>query len=435
MKKSILIHTIWGACAISTFAAGYLLAKPGGDSAGINPSGSLTAARLQAMSGPLNAADTGSRAVAARAGEGEPVARPALTEDQLKELAKEVFNDPNPLKRNIAFSKMLESLTPENATAMLETMKSNRAGGDQFQLFLYAWGAVDGAGAMAHADTLEGRMKQRFLNETLPGWAGKNADAAIAWLETQKEDEGKNRLRSSLMAGLADGDLGFATGYALQRADAGDKQAASYLETVAGEQLRKNGAVAAAAWGEALPDGELKGAALDRVAGQYSREDPAAAAAWAAKYATTDYGARVVEEVGDTWAARDPKAAVEWLNTLAEGQGRSEGTFSALRNWTRKDPLAASQYLVDMPASQAKDSAVSGFARSLAGEDPQSAIAWAGTISDDASRVKTLTRAGQSWFRSDPVAASNWLQTSNLPQAAREAIVNPQRDGRRRNRG
>lgn len=435
MKKTILTHSVWGACAVTTFAAGYLLAKPSPDRAGGNSSGPRTAARLQAMSGPLNAADTGSKAAAARGAEGEFVARPALTEDQLKELAKEVFNDPNPLNRNIAFSKMLESLTPENATAMLDTMKSNRASGEQFQLFLYAWGAKDGAGAMAHADTLEGGRKQRFLNETLPGWAGKNPDAAIAWLDSQKEDDAKNRLRSSLVAGLADGDLGFATSYALQRANAGDKQAADYLETVAGEQLRKNGAVAAASWGETLPDGELKGAALDRVAGQYSREDPTAAAAWAAKYATTDYGARVVEEVGETWAARDPKAAVAWLNTLAEGQGRSEGTFSALRNWTREDPLAASQYLVDMPASQAKDSAVSGFARSLAGEDPQSAIAWAGTITDETSRVKTLTRAGQSWFRTDPVAASNWLQTSNLPQAAREAIVNQQRDGRGRNRG
>lgn len=434
-----MIHAAWGVSAVATFAFGYQLARSQGPDAGAQ--NGRAALLLQAQAEALDArglpgsVGTGKDGVKKGEAGGLPGAGTVLSKEQIEKLSREALDDPNPLTRDLAFAKLLESLTPENVESVMETMKNNRAGGEQWQLFLYAWGAMDGKGAMAHAETLEGDRKTRFLNATLPGWAGKNPDAAISWLDSMKEGEDKERLRGSLVAGLADNNIGLATDYAYQRAKAGDKQAESYLETVAGEEMRKNGPAAAAAWGEALPDGPIKGAALDRIAGEYARRDPAAASAWAAKFASTDYGAQVVEEIGQQWAGRDPKAAMAWLGTLQDGAGKSEGSFSALREWTQHDPMAASQYLSSMPSSQAKDSAVGGFVRSLAREDPESAIIWAKTISDPQSREKSLTRTGQAWFRRDPVSASNWLQTSNVPPAVREAILNPPKDDQGRRRG
>ncbi|MEZ5299230.1 MAG: hypothetical protein R3F11_00940 [Verrucomicrobiales bacterium] len=125
-----------------------------------------------------------------------------------------------------------------------------------------------------------------------------------------------------------------------------------------------------------MPDGDLKGSALDTVAGDYvHRGDPAqAAAAWAgnSRPPTT---ACVIEEVGDEWAG-DPEASVAWLNTLPDGRGKAEGTYSAFREWTQRDAVAASEYLAAMPDSASKDYAVSGFAQTLARQDPESAVAW-----------------------------------------------------------
>jgi hypothetical protein len=436
MKSSHLTHGAWSLAALGTFGLGLLLAKPSG-SRNDTDSKNLLTVRSGNVSGTAgDAAGLSAKPAGAGSDRTATTSRPALlTPDQIEALAKEALSDPNPLTRNLAFSKLLASMTPENVGVLMESLKTNRAGGEQWQLFLYAWGAMDSAGVLAHAETLQGRDKSRFLQSTLPGWASKNPDAALAWLDTVQEGEEKNRYRSSFVAGLADHDIGRATAYVMERAQAGDQLAGEYLQTVAGEELRKNGPAAATAWGERLPEGPLKGGALDQIAGAYVQQDPKAAAAWATQFANTSYGARVVEEVGDEWAERDPKSAVAWLGSLTEGPARSEGTYSALREWTRRDPTAASEYLASMPQSQSKDSAVSGFARSLAYEDPESAVIWAKTITDEKSRIQTLTRAGQSWFRRDPTAATTWLQSASLPPETQQAILNPPRDDRGRRGG
>jgi hypothetical protein len=439
MKQATLIHAAWGLVALSTFAGGFFFAgqrAPQPEDQGSSPaSGStlLSPSSLSALpsAGSEKKAEGGEATDALRAA---ILAGKDLTPDQIQALAKEALNDPNPLNRNLAFSRLLESMTPDNVMLVMEAMKEGKAGGDQWHLFLYAWGAMDGAGAIEHAATLEGDRKTRFLAEALTGWASKDPTAAMAWLSTQEEGDAKNRYQWSLVGGLADHDIGMATDYVYQLSNQGNKEATGYLETVASEELRKNGTAGATLWAERLPDGALKGAALDRIAGTYVHENPEAAAAWAAQFATADYGSRVIEEVGDEWAERDPKASVAWLETLPEGAGRSEGTYSAFREWTQRDSMAASQYLAALPEGPSKDSAVSGFARTLAYEDPESAIIWARTITNEQSRVDTLTRAGQAWFRRDPSAATTWLQSANLPAEAQKSVLNPPERGRDRRR-
>jgi len=438
-NRNSLVHALWALIAASTFGGGFFLASrrspQPADAAPTAALGSplLSAPGLSALPSAGFAknpdAEAADRAGAIRPLDGEP-----LTPDQIEGLAKEALSDPNPLTRNLAFSKLLESMTPENVQLLMEALRDGRADGDQWRLFLYAWGAMDGAGAIEHASTLEGDRKTRFLAEALTGWASKDPTAAMAWLDTQEDGDAKNRYQWSLVGGLADRDIGMATDYVYRLSSEGNKEAARYLETVASEELRKNGTAGATLWAERLPDGALKGAALDRVAGAYVNENPEAAAAWAARFATADYGSRVIEEVGDEWAERDPRAAVAWLETLDEGAGRSEGLFSAFREWTQRDAMAASEYLAGLPAGPSKDSAVSGFARTLARDDPEAAVIWAKTITNEESRVQTLTRAGQAWFRRDPVSAAEWLQTANLPAEAQQAVINPPQDDRGRRR-
>jgi len=256
MKSSLLTHSAWSVAALGTFALGYALAKPSGSENGPGSNRSLTVrdgTAALAPGGPLSVKSTeASSAAIAVASRTTP-----LTAGQIDLLAKEAFTDPNPLIRSRAFAKLLESMTPENVGALMESLKTNHADGDEMQLFLYAWGAMDSAGALAHAETLEGRDKARFLQSALPGWASKNPDAAIAWLNTMAEGEEKERFRGSLVGGLADRDIGLATSYVLARGAAGDKEADEYIQTIAGEQLRKSGPAASVLWGESLPEGQL----------------------------------------------------------------------------------------------------------------------------------------------------------------------------------
>ena len=230
MKISLIPHGAWCLTALGTFALGYTMAPPGSNPAGSSTrsltltEGSLpgTAPRSPLGKNPNHDSNAGNSTSA--------TSRHLLTDPgQIDALAKDALNDPNPITRNAAFAKLLASMTPENVETIRESMRTNRAGGEQWQLFLYAWGSMDSAGALAHAETLEGGAKARFLQSTLPGWASKDPDGAIAWVDQMEQGDAKNRMLNSLVGGLADHDLGMATSYVLARAAAGDSQAAQYM--------------------------------------------------------------------------------------------------------------------------------------------------------------------------------------------------------------
>ena len=437
MNKPLITHSLWLAAALAAYTAGATRSpRPASASEGARtlvtvptppPPGSST----QGTPDPNGAATT----TDSLADSQSPKSRQPLSDSEIEPVAREAFTDPNPLKRQLAFARLLDGLTPENAQSIRQQMRGGRANGDQWRLFQYAWGAADGPGALAAASALENKdYRTGATASAITGWASTDPQKAIAWLAGVGDQDERNRLQDSLVGGLADHDIGVATRYVMDLAATGDARAAAHMETVASEQIRKAGPEGAARWAESLIAGDAKAAALDRVANTYVASNPEAAAAWAAQFATSDYGARVIEEVGDEWAEKNPVAAVKWLQNLADGRGKSDGMYSALGEWARHDPTAASQYLVDMPPSALKDTAVNGFVRRLAWEDPESALAWAGTIAQDAPRTEAMTRAAQAWFLSNREAAIQWLPTSGLSAEAQQKVLET-KPGDRRRRG
>jgi hypothetical protein len=431
--KKLIIHGTWLVVALGAFAAGKILSNQGTPS---NATSESTRLILSQANGDRISTSSGKSAKGSD--ETSPVAnmfsfgKGMLKDSEIEGFVKIALSDPNPLKRDLAFARLLESMTPENAELIRDQLRSGKAGGDQWRLFQYAWGAIDPAGAMASAEALDDERRKSFaIGTALSGWASSDPTAAINWLSKMEEGDMKNRMQGELVNGLADANINTATQYVLELMNAGNPQAGNYMESVASEKLRGEGPVAAAQWSEQLPNGEVKGAAMDRVANAFVAQDPQGAATWAQQFATEDYAVRLIEEVGDEWAERDPAASVGWLETLADGKGKSEGMSSALGEWVRRDPEAASKYLLDMPASSTKDSAVSGFVSRLAWDDPTAALTWADTIGQENVRIESITQAGQAWMYRDREAATQWLQSSGLPEATQAKILNPPRRDRR----
>ena len=430
MSYRFVSHAVWSVVALGAFGFGRMSMGPGQDR---NSSEHVRVSLSEGTSVPnvapnslLERTSTDALEVTSNVA----FSMRELTTEDIKLLSKEAFSDPNPLKRELAFARLLEGLTAENAPEIREQMRGGRANGDQWRLFQYAWGSVDGPGAIASAQDIERKeWREGAISQALSGWASAEPLDAIAWLGDMDEGE-RGRLQNDLVSGLADSNLDIASDYVLGLVKAGDRRAPDLMGTVASEQVRKGGPSAAASWAQRLPDGEAKGSALDRVANAYVARDPAAAAAWAEQFASADYGARVIEEVGDEWAERDPAAAVSWLESLDDSTGKREGFESALGEWVRKDPMKASQYLVDMPESELKDSAINGFVGRLAWEDPTAAITWAGTIQQEETRMEALTRAGQAYYRRDREAAMEWLATSGLSAEAQKKVTESRRDRR-----
>ena len=278
MNRCLKVHSIWGLVAVGTFAIGLYFSRFRESENSFTKDRTITEMKEEGQALPPGTLPPSGKDTPKHAG-GAGEAYQVISPEAMEAMAKAALTDPNPVTRQLAFAKLLESMTPENVSMLMNALQTNRADGDQWRLFLYAWGAMDGRGALAHAATLEGREKARFLSGTIPGWAGKDPNSAIAWLDTLKEGDEKNRFRGGIVNGLADHDIGMATAYVMERSKAGDKEAAGYMEIVAGEEIRKKGAAGATTWAEQLPDGELKGTALEQVADQYVRENPVAAAA------------------------------------------------------------------------------------------------------------------------------------------------------------
>ena len=364
-----------------------------------------------------------------------------FSEGGIEVLAKEALSDPNPVKRRLAFSKLLEGMTAENASAIRaqlteQRVKYRREIPKEWADFNYAWGAIAGRAAFTDAmttDTAGSNGKKEALRQDLyriiNGWSANDPKGAIAMLTELPEDllKQKTFLESGIVTGLAGRNRDEAVEYVSSLGIEGRKDADRLMYIVAGEALRSDGPVRASIWTESLPEGPLKGAAMNSVASRYVRTDPEGAAAWIEKFADQDYAAKAVREVGSEWAEKNPMAAVTWLDKLPEGDGQKYGLNSAFDEWEDRDPIAAANYLLTMSDSPKRDFAIKGFADGYARQDPETAIAWASDISDPTLRNQSLTRAGQSYFRRNPKAAAEWLANSGLPSEVQKAIQSRKR--------
>ena len=336
-KKTILVHGCWGGVALAAFWMGGVRqpSTPGVAVLTQSPRPSLPPTAEQLPSILANAAGPGK--------EDMGPASSTFEATSLEELANRAIRDPNPITRRLAFSKLLEALTPGNALKMREKLLALGAERDQWRDFNYQWGALAGEEAFQFAAS----SKERDLDAALAGWASANPNQALAMLDNLPEEmqDQRESLARSVVEGMSDRDLKGATDLVLRLAGEGVKKTDELMEIVATDAVRAQGVEKAATWSESLPDGPLKGAAMQRIANKYAETDPEAAAAWAEGVADKDFAARAVEEVGDKWAASNPIAAVTWLESLPEGNGQKAGLNSVFGDWEDRDPASATEYL------------------------------------------------------------------------------------------
>lgn len=429
-RRSVIGHLCWAGFAAVAFGTGAMLDRD--DAAGAQeaknavPKSGVSVDRVGSGGRANSRGNPGTRkASGSDSGSGPGVGQwaPLLTEEQIAAVAREAFRNGNPLVRRRAFDRLLENLTSENAKDMLVHLKENRVGSDQWRDFHYAWGTIDGKAAVEHAS----KSEDRDLSYTMAGWASTYPEAAIAHLNNLPEEDKRysHHLQEALVSGMADSDTARATDYVLQLANEGNDRANHLFGVVTREVVGNLGIEGAAQWSQSLPDGDLKGAALDRVAHSFTNRDPEAAAQWVEQFAGQSFADRAIEEVGDEWAERDPASAVNWLETLGEGRGQNMGLSSAFGEWAQRDPVAAGERITAMPRSPQRDAAISGYSRRISYSDPGAAIEWANSIAQEGTRVSALTHAGQQLFRRDRTAAEAWVGSSGLPPEAQRAVLRP----------
>lgn len=367
-----------------------------------------------------------------------------ISAEDMKTLMKDVMDENDPIKRNELFNQLLANLTPENAKDAYEQLRKSRGRGDmeKSQLFLNAWGRIDGAGAMAELmarrEAGEGENNGRGgrggrgggrggdgfeMMSILSGWATTDAAQATEYLNNNNDIEGREK--TMLQAGIVQGLLVNGVGEAMKYVNdlpTGDNSREWMMGSIASEVL-EGGIEEAASWVTTISDSQLKEGALNRVIDQYKREDLDAAADWVATMSGESYANDSIREIAEQMAETAPQKALAWAEALAE-DAQPQVYREALNEWAKSDPAAASEYLLAMTDSTERDQGISGLTSTLQREEPESAIIWAQEISDPQLKESTLIDVARTWYNSgDQAAAGAWLETSGLSTEAVEKVI------------
>ncbi|MDC0049711.1 hypothetical protein OAL09_10270 [Verrucomicrobia bacterium] len=442
MNRSLFPHIIWIFVASISFIVGYKF-FPAGDgrsarSAGLEQ-GELSLADSKSLKGEgKGALNQQGKGAGSEIGGGGSSEKKILSDLEIESLGQKLKESTSPIDRRLAFSKLLQGLTEENALLIRDQIKDFDGGSSEFKEFHYAWGAIGGTDAvMFGVDTVEPDM-----SPALSGWASSDPQKAIAWFEAldmendssfdpllkdrkMKAEDLRNHLMGGLVQGLADTDPDLAIGFVQDVLDSGNKAAHGMMHAPISAMIRSSSPLEAAQWASQLEEGFVRDQAMSRTADHFARKDFEAAKEWAESVSSNDGAEKVIGPVTRNWASRDPEAAMDWVSSLPEGKAQRSGTWAALNGWAGKDPTAASDYLANMPDSEMRNTAISGFSDRLVWENPQAAMTWANSITSDEMRNDALTRVGRSWARKDPKAASDWADsTPGIPLTIQEEIDN-----------
>mgnify|MGYP001824340262 CR=1 FL=1 len=393
MKKSYLIHVIWAIVAVVAFVMGSK--RIAGDAGvDVDDTGSRSGGRYagRSVSGEPGGGEQNRMSTRVRRGVSSESSsgrsrKTALSESGIKSIGKLLQTSTDPIERRIAFSRLLEGLTEENAMLMREQLVHMSSSSPEWQEFHYAWGALAGQSSVEFGAESE----KRDMAACFSGWVSANPAAALAWFDSQPDDRReRGDLKWGAVYGLANTDTYGATQFVLQRERSGDRQADDMIKIVASSVLRSGDIQDAARWSQELPKGEVQDAAVREVAEDYVSEDPA--------------------------------KAVAWLESLPEGSAQMRGTEVAFSRWASRDAEAAIGRIDRMQVSDLRDSAVRGYTQRIAYRDPSGSIELASTISNPKLRDQTLVRVGRIYMQRDKEAATRWLANSNLAPGLQKSI-------------
>jgi hypothetical protein len=292
-------------------------------------------------------------------------------------------------------------------------------------------------------------------------WVETDPKAALAWAKQQTDSE----IKDSILEGISrimtqkDPQELFAYAEALPPGVSQDRLIKDVWRTFYWFPLRfddgKQGVVARM---QALPEGRTKELAASGISQGMAGKDLKAAIDMASGIGDTGIRTQALEKVGvRSNYYRDPGAATQSMQTLpvgptrdlvtkgisrvmsmtdpqaafdmASGIGdtglRSEAEKEAAQFLCNKDLDTAIQWMQSLPVGRTKDSAACGISKwiVIAKNDPQAAMEMASGISDTGLRTQAEQFAAEKWLTKDPAAATQWINSSALPQEVKTQLI------------
>lgn len=317
------------------------------------------------------------------------------------------------------------------------------------RILLATWAAVDGAAALAYANSLPPSDRPPELFDALyAAWLKVDLTAALEWFQHAPQRTYETEFLRALARSLAGSTPERLEEAVAHLTDASHSAAfwtlfiqesptvppATLARLVAqlspgDDTTRLVGQVilawartdwsSALAWTRNLPPGPSQLAALLHLVPAWVEHDATSAAYFAA--ASPD-NAVLVSAVVSQWTRQAPEAAAAWARQLPDGPSRQSALATVLATWSGMDPLRAFEYVRSIPPASVSSEMLVAVLSNMGRQFPSIAFQHASVLVDDATRVTALENLFYRWTAADPQSATIALRT--LAQGpARDAVL------------
>ena len=341
----------------------------------------------------------------------------------------EALAERDALLRAYGLSVSLQRLNARDlpAIARLLEERQRQLNRETVRLIMMAWNKLDGRGAFEWALEQPGKWGQTLAAEAIYAWGFREGAIPLAALEELEGDEDaefRHRLTASALDGwLASGEHAGASGHI---AAIDDPRVRRKRGLILASEIAKDGPEALVDWAESIPEdaaNDFKVLAFYNASGIITRDDPRRAMRLVEAHMGQPYIQGSLPAVARRWVQHhDPPELFAWLETLPAGDERDTAIGDGFRVWHRKQAEAAERWLDAALPAPHLDPAIFQLVRVSAQETPRAATVWAARVEDRSLRKRGLMHAGRHFWRRSPQAAAVWLETLDLPEAAKESI-------------
>jgi len=179
----------------------------------------------------------------------------------------------------------------------------------------------------------------------------------------------------------------------------------------------------ALAWAQALPEGPMKKAVLEKIMRRWGELDGPGAMTYALQAYQETGNANLLREALAGWAEKDPQAAINQLGNLGLSDGlQRDIRGDLLRQWADLNPAGAAAYAVANRNPDSWRGPVRAVADEWSKRDPQAAANWAVSLESGTDKRGAIYTAISNWADADLTGAASYV-TSQPPGESRDTMA------------
>lgn len=176
-----------------------------------------------------------------------------------------------------------------------------------------------------------------------------------------------------------------------------DRALDEVLEKASLDEVKK-----ALAWAEALPEGPIKKAAMEKILERWGELDGPGATAYGIQIYDQTGNSGLLRDALEGWGRKDPQGAITQLKNL----GLNERLALDIRGdlvgqWTELNPSAAAAYASANRNTNSWGGLVNTVADEWAKSDPKAAVTWAANLPPGLDKRGAIYQAIRGWADSD----------------------------------